>query len=87
MLILHRKIGESVLIEDAVVTVIEIDELGFETKISLAKHTGEAPIEVAVPLQEKVEICHEVQVVFIEYSHGRARLGFEAPETVVVMRI
>jgi len=85
MLVLHRTVGASVLIEDVVFTVDEINNVTVE--VCLQKKTGGEPMRVSLPLQQPINICYDTQVVYIARVGERARIGFEAATGIVVIRI
>ena len=84
MFVLSREIGESVLIEDVDVRLIRMTPRYAE--VSLAKLTGGAPVVVTLPLQKKVHICYDVQAVFVSTKGDMARLGFEYPADISIVR-
>ena len=84
MLILSREIGEAVVINDVVVTVVRIDDDYLE--ISLVKATGGKSRVAVLPRQQSVDICYDAQVVFVGAKGTKARLGFEVPVEVTIQR-
>ena len=84
MLVRSREIGESVVIEDVALTVIRTSDEYVE--VSLAKISGGRSTIVTLPHQEYVEICYEVQIVFIATKDTKVRLGFEAPSETRICR-
>ncbi|HUG18843.1 MAG TPA: hypothetical protein VMM56_07675 [Planctomycetaceae bacterium] len=84
MLVLSREIGQSIVIEDVLLTLLRIDEEYVE--FSLTKLTGGKPKIVTLPHREQIEICYEVQVALIQIKGSRARFGFEYPPEVEITR-
>lgn len=84
MLVLSREIGESLVIEDVALTLVTVG--GRYAEVSLVKLAGGKTIVVALPYGEYVDICYDARVVLIRAEGTKARLGFEAPEGVLIRR-
>ena len=83
MFVLSREIGESVAVEDVDVTLVRIGEAYVE--VSMAKSTGR-PLVITLPHDQAVDICYNVQMVFISKKGTKAYLGFEAPKEITITR-
>ena len=84
MLVLSREAGESVVIEDVVLTLVGISEEYVEA--SLVKLTGGRVTIATLPRNEYVEICYDVRVIYFNLKEGRVRLGFEAERGARIAR-
>jgi len=84
MLVLSRQVGETVVIEDVVVTVIRVAE-GY-VEASLAKMSGGKATIVTLPQNEYVDICYEARVVYLFAKGPKVRLGFELPRWTAIRR-
>lgn len=84
MLILSREIGQSVIIADVTLTLVSVGERYVE--IRLAKISGGKSILFTLLPQQYVDICYNVQVVFVAAKGAKARLGFECPPEVAINR-
>lgn len=84
MLVLSRKIGESVIIEDVALTLARVGD-GY-VEVSLAKTTGGKMTVLTLPHHERVAICYNVEVIFVEATGEKARFGFEYPPEVTITR-
>ena len=84
MLVLSRAVGESVVIEDVNLCLVRTTSQYAE--VSLTKLSGGKSVVVTLPLQKKVDICYDVEAVFVATNGEKARLGFEYPNGVSVLR-
>ena len=84
MLVLSREPGESIVIEDVLFTLIRVSEQYLEA--SLVKMAGGKSTTLTLPQNEGVDICYDVQVVFISAKGTNVRLGFEIPDHVTITR-
>jgi sRNA-binding carbon storage regulator CsrA len=84
MLILSRQLGESVVIDDLVVTV---DSYADDHAIlSLMKTNCEFLRKVTAPFHEPVEISDHVRAWMVRAERDRVRLGFDAPRDCSISR-
>ena len=84
MLVMSREVGESVVIEDVVMTLARVGDRYAE--VSLRKVTGGKKSILTLPHNERKAICYNVEVVFIEVKGEKARFGFEHPTDVTITR-
>jgi sRNA-binding carbon storage regulator CsrA len=84
MLLLSRTAGQAVVIEDVELTVVRIAPEYIE--LCLRKMTGGKATVLTVPHNRRVEICYDVQLVFVTTDGVKARIGFEAPENIHIAR-
>ena len=84
MFVLSREIGESVIVEDVALTLVRIGEQYVE--VSLVKMTGGKSTVLTLPRHQPVDICYDVQVVFVAAENSKARLGIEYPPEVSITR-
>ncbi len=85
MLVLSRKVGEAIIIEDVVLTLARVAD-GY-VEVSLRKKTGGRPTVLALPHHQRIDICYSVEAVFIDATSAGARLGFEHPAEVTLRRL
>ena len=81
MLVLSREVGESVLIEDVLGTVVRASSDSID--MSFVKKNGGRNVLVTFRRNQVVEICYNVQAVLIRSDGKSARLGFEYPKNDV----
>ncbi len=84
MLVLSREIGESVVIEDVVLTLVSVSEKYVE--VSLVKMSGGKVTMATLPHDQTVEICYDVEVVVVNTKGPKVRLGFETPDDLTIRR-
>jgi sRNA-binding carbon storage regulator CsrA len=84
MLLLSRTAGQAVVIEDVELTVVRVAPEYIE--ICLRKLTGGKAAVLTVPHNRGVEICYDVQLVFVATDGVLARIGFEAAENIRIAR-
>ncbi|MFO0917522.1 MAG: carbon storage regulator [Planctomycetaceae bacterium] len=84
MLVISRRPGERLQIEDIVVTVVRVSHGVAE--VSFRKRRS-APIVLTLQEAEFVEGCYNVRMGLVNAERGKARLGFEVPEDVKVARL
>ncbi len=80
MLVLTRKLGESVIIgDDIIVTVLTIDKK--QVKLSVNDSEG-----VTINLQESISIRDGITVKLVKTDKTQVKLGIEAPKDVTINR-
>jgi len=87
MLVLSRKIGEQVVIDDRwIATIEQIDPDA--VRLSLANHRG-VPLGYPVaPLDARIALIRDVEVVYIRAEGEKVRLGFQcSDDSEAAMRI
>ncbi len=84
MLMISRRPGERLQIEDVVLTVVRV--ANGVAEISLRKRRS-APIVLTLQPEEFVESCYNVRVGLVNAQRGKAQLGFDVPEDVKVARL
>ncbi len=89
MLVLFRKVGESILIEDVRFTVVRVS--GEYAEVALAKVSGGAKRVLTLTKNQWIEICYNVKVTLIsiagsEGNGDKTRFAFEYPEGVSIVR-
>ena len=83
MLVLSRKIGESVIVEDVRVMVVSIEPT---VEVVLQKVAGGEEVRAVLPHDQYVDACYDTQLIHIESRSEKVRLGIEAPEGIRVHR-
>jgi len=84
MLMISRRPGERLQIEDVVLTVVRVSN-GI-AEISLRKRRSAAVVLTLQP-EEFVDTCYNVRLGLMNAERGKAQLGFEVPEDVKVARL
>lgn len=84
MLVLSREIGQAIVIDDVVITVVRVTPEYAE--ITLQKVTGGKKVIATLPLNEYVDACYNTQIVFITSRGNKARFGVEAPADLPIYR-
>lgn len=80
MLVLTRRLGESLIIGDDIkITVLNIGE--DQTKLSVNDSEG-----MALDLQETTTIKDGITVTLVKIDKAQVKLGIEAPEDVTINR-
>lgn len=85
MLVVTRSVGESLLIEDVQLTVIQMQENTIT--FSMQKLTGGRETIVHLQRHQIVEVCYNVKFQLVRVAGSRARLGLEVPPGVNVQRL
>lgn len=84
MLILSREIGQAIVIDDVVVTVIRVG--GRSAEVSLQKLTGGKRVVATLLRDEPVDACYNTRLLFIESRGPKVRLGIDAPDGIEIRR-
>lgn len=85
MFVLSREIGQSILIEDVEITLVDVRPEFAE--VTFQKDSGGQKRSKKLPHDESVAICYDAQMVFIQFRNASsARIGIEAPTSVQVFR-
>ncbi len=84
VLVLSREIGQAVLIEDVVVTLVAATAEYAE--VSLQKLSGGKTVIATLPKQQCVDACYDTQLVYIEGKGKKVRLGIEAAADLFIQR-
>ena len=84
MLVISRRPGERLQIEDVVVTVVRVSHGVAE--VSFRKRRS-APVVLTLQKDEFVESCYNVRVGLVTADQGKVQLGFEVPEDVKVAKL
>ena len=86
MLILTRRMGETIVIEDLVeLRLIEVDEYSVRLAICFLK-TDSPILKVTLNTSQCVEIGDHVTVMAVVCSGEHTRIGVKAPPDVSIMR-
>lgn len=87
MLVLSRKVGEQVVIDDRWIATIErIDPDA--VRLSLANHRGVPLGQVIAALDAGTSLIRDVEVVYIRSEREKVRLGFRCSDgSEAVLRI
>lgn len=84
MLVLSRRIGESLVIEDTEVRVHGFDDESAE--LHLRKITGGAVVVASIHRSELLDACYDCQLTLVAVRDDRIRVGIVSPEDVAVYR-
>lgn len=84
MLVISRRPGERLQIEDIVLTVVRVAR--GKAEISLRKRKS-APIILTLQTDEFVDGCYNVRLGLVTTDRGKAQLGFDVPDEVKVARL
>jgi sRNA-binding carbon storage regulator CsrA len=84
MLVLSRKLGESVVINDLIITVDSFT--ADHSVLSLMRTNCEFLQKVTAPFHKTVEITDHVRAVMIQAEPHRVRLGFHLPPDYSIAR-
>ena len=84
MLVLTRTIGESLLIEDVSLHVIQIQPSAIT--FSMQKLSGGRETIVHLQRHQIVEVCYNVKFQLIAVKGQSVRLGLESPKDVTIHR-
>ncbi len=80
MLVLTRKLGESIIIgDDIIITVLNINE----DQIYLDVNTSES---LTINIQESVSIRDDIKVTVVKIDKNQVKLGITAPDDVTIKR-
>ena len=77
MLIVTRKLGESVVIADTAVTVAVLGSRSVE--LSLARTDGRPVASVTIGDRRLTDLVRGVQAMVLAVDRDKVRLGFESP--------
>lgn len=89
MLILSRKAGESVRLErDGVVTYLDVQQVtGGNCTMRVLCMKADMPIKVdRIRFKDSMQIADGVTVTVLDLNKGHAKLGFDAPRDVRILR-
>ena len=78
MLILSRKLGESVMIDNEVVVTVAVLAREF-VELSLSNSEGTVSGIVTIGKKGLTLVAHGVRAVFIQNEGEKVRLGFDGP--------
>lgn len=84
MLVLSRKLGESIVVNDLIITVDSFTD--DHSILSLMRTNCEFLRKVTAPFNEYVEITDEVRAVMIRAERDKVRLGIESPPDSIISR-
>lgn len=84
MLVISRRPGERLQIEDVVMTVVRVSRGVVE--VSFRKRRS-AAVVLTLQKDEFVDSCYNVRLGLVTAERGKAQLGFEVPEDVKVARL
>ena len=82
MSILSREVGESVAIEDVVLTLARVGN-GY-AEVSPGKCAGGKKTILTLPHRERKTICYNVEVVLVAVEGKKVRFGCEHPPEVTI---
>lgn len=85
MLVLSRKLGESVIFDSAIVATVAVIAPEF-VELSLTNISGDTLGSVTLGKDHLSHIAHGVRAILIKTDLSKIRLGFEYPIGVVVTR-
>jgi sRNA-binding carbon storage regulator CsrA len=84
MLVISRRPGERLQIEDVVLTVVRVSRGVAE--VSFRKRRS-APVVLTLQKDEFIDGCYNVRLGLVAADRDKAQLGFEVPEDVKVARL
>ncbi len=84
MLVVSRRVDESLLLEDVVVTVRDFGEDSAE--LELRKLTGGQSVQAQIRKHELLDACYDCQLTVVAVRGDRVRIGIAAPDEVAVAR-
>ena len=84
MLVLSRRAGEAILIEDVVVTLLSVRPDFIE--VALQKRSGGKSVVVTLSKGQSVDACYDSRICFVAYRDSKARLGIQAPADIEIRR-
>jgi len=84
MLVLSRQLGQSIVIDDLIVTVDWI--AGDHSIVSIVRTTGQFVGNHTARFNEYFEITEKVRAIVIQAEAGKVRLGIDAPSDCRVSR-
>jgi carbon storage regulator len=80
MLVLTRRLGESIIIgDDIIITVLNISKDQFYLGVNISE-------SLTINLQETVSIREGITVTAVKIDKGQVRLGIEAPKDITINR-
>ena len=81
MLVLTRKLGESIIIGDNInVTVLNISDDQIYLDVNIISES------LTIHLQETISITDDIKITVVKIDKGQVKLGIKAPEDVTVNR-
>jgi sRNA-binding carbon storage regulator CsrA len=84
MLVQSREIGQAIVIEDVLVTLITVAP--HYAEVALQKLSGGKSLVVTLPHNESVDACYDTKLVYIQSFGQKARLGIDVPPGIRVHR-
>jgi sRNA-binding carbon storage regulator CsrA len=84
MLVISRRPGERLQIEDVVLTVVRVSRGVVE--VSFRKRRS-AAVVLTLQKDELVDSCYNVQLGLVAAERGKAQLCFDVPEDIKVARL
>ena len=84
MLVISRRPGERLQIDDIVMTVERI--AGNQAIVSFRKRRS-TPVCLTLMARQFVDGCYNVRLGLVAAERGKARLAFEVPEDIKVSRL
>ncbi|MBS1257803.1 MAG: Translational regulator CsrA [Candidatus Scalindua arabica] len=79
MLILTRKLNESVVIGEDIITVLNINKCQIYLDVNISEC-------VTINLKESVSIRENTSVTAVKIKEGQVKLGITAPDSVIIRR-
>ncbi len=84
MLVLSRQLGESVVINDLIITLDSFTD--DHSVLSLMRTNCEFLRKITAPSNEFVEITDDLRAVMIRSERDRVRIGFDLPPDCSISR-
>ncbi|MEX0717001.1 MAG: carbon storage regulator [Planctomycetaceae bacterium] len=84
MLVLHRRIGEAVVIEDVRVTLVQVTAAYCE--VAFQKLAGGRRTVATLPHHEFAQACYDTRLVFLGRVGTKATLGIDASKELRIVR-
>ncbi len=79
MLVLARRLGESLIIGDDIITVLNINKRQIYLDVNISE-------SFAINLHKSISIKDDITVKVVKIIKGQVKFGIEAPENVTINR-
>ena len=79
MLVLTRRLGESIVVGDDIITVLNIQEDQVYLDVNISE-------SVTINLQESVSIREGITITVVKIDKSQVKLGIAAPDSVTINR-
>lgn len=84
MLVLTRRIGEKIIVDESILVDLVSIEKGYAT---LTVEYGNGKLKTALlSLEDAFEVIPDVYMSVVGISRGQARVGFDAPKSIKIDR-